>query len=121
MTTSLNFLKRIISRHTSTCRRRGLRKKYRMRPAMELLEQRTLLTMLSWDGGADGAGTSWHQPENWVGDALPGASDGVKIGADFRGIVASGNVSVRSVTSDSPIQISGPPSQWQNIRLLLSW
>ena len=66
-----------------------------------------MLSVVSWDGGLDGTGTDWHEPVNWVGDELPGAADDVVVDAGYPDIVASGDVTIKSVTSDSPIEISG--------------
>ena len=41
--------------------------------AMEPLEERTLLSVCTWDGG--GADDNWYTPANWVGDARPSAGD----------------------------------------------
>ncbi len=80
------------------------------RLAGELLETRALLAVVTWDGAddLDGDGTSWNDPLNWAGDALPGATDDVGISAGFAGIVHSGGSStVKSITSSSPVTLSG--------------
>jgi hypothetical protein len=44
---------------------------------IELLEDRRLLALVTWDGG--GGDTDWRNALNWSGDALPGATDDVVI------------------------------------------
>ena len=44
---------------------------------LEPLEQRIVMSTVTWDGQGDGA--SWNDPHNWVGGALPGAADDVVI------------------------------------------
>ncbi|MBW3541220.1 MAG: PKD domain-containing protein [Planctomycetes bacterium] len=76
--------------------------------AAEILEDRILLSAISWDGGA---GTlNWHDAANWSGDVLPGASDDVTInvaGADVTIIHSTGTNSINSLTSQEGIAISG--------------
>src|SRR5262245_34509481 len=74
----------------------------------EPLEERTLLAVVLWDGGPAGTGANWNDPVNWAGNVLPGGSDDAQIGAAFAGITitSSSNVSVRSVTSAAPLQIT---------------
>src|SRR5262249_40000041 len=75
---------------------------------LEQLEDRTLLTTVSWDGGA---GTlRWDDAQNWSNDALPGNSDDAVIGSAFSGLTIThdiGDVSVRSLTSAAAIQVAG--------------
>jgi len=68
----------------------------------------TIRDRVSFDGGPAGAGTLWHVPENWVGDALPGSDDDVIIGAAFAGttISVTGDVSVKSLTSEAALSIA---------------
>src|SRR5437867_2601011 len=64
---------------------------------LEHLEDRTLLSTVSWDGGA---GTlRWDDAQNWSTDSLPGSSDDAVIGAAFSGLTIThdaGSVSVQS-------------------------
>jgi hypothetical protein len=62
---------------------------------------------VSWTGGGDG--TSWTDPNNWSGDAVPGPTNDVTInGATNPTIVlASGTQSVHSLTTSDPITLSG--------------
>ncbi|HEY2841270.1 MAG TPA: hypothetical protein VGJ26_19090, partial [Pirellulales bacterium] len=46
---------------------------------IEPLEDRNLLSAVSWDGGGDGK--NWTDKLNWSGDVLPGANDDVTINA----------------------------------------
>ena len=66
-----------------------------------------MLSAVSWDGGGDGV--NWSDPINWSGNALPGAADDVTISVAGPITVthASGNTTVRSVTSDENLVISG--------------
>lgn len=78
-----------------------------------LLASSTLLHLrhpvVSWDGGGDG--TSWHDPLNWSGDALPGPNDDVRIdlpnSLDITFADAAGDVTVHSLTSSRPFSITG--------------
>ena len=65
----------------------------RLRPALEMLEDRRMLAIVAWDGGGDG--TSWDQAINWDGDVLPGIDDDVIID------VADQDVTVRIDSADS--------------------
>ena len=47
----------------------------RFTPSIEPLEQRELLTAVSWDGGGDGS--NWTDPLNWSNNLVPGAADDV--------------------------------------------
>ena len=73
----------------------------------ERLEPRHLLATVSWDGGA---GTElWDDAANWSNDALPTSSDDVMISAaaDVT-VVHNRNVTqIRSLTTNSPFQLSG--------------
>src|SRR5262249_42866658 len=51
-----------------------------VRPGMEVLEARTALSTVVWDGSADGsnvrcADARWSSPQNWAGDVAPAAGD----------------------------------------------
>ncbi len=66
--------------------------------------------LISWDGGGDG--TSWHDPLNWSGNVVPGASDDVSInlaGSNpvIRYTAASGTRTVKSVTCNEAFELSG--------------
>lgn len=68
---------------------------------IERLEDRTLLSTVTWDGGA---GTlNWHHAANWSGDVIPGLTDDAEIGAAYAGttITVSQDVSVNSITSEA--------------------
>jgi hypothetical protein len=77
------------------------------RIAFELLEDRRMLSV-SWDGG--GGDNLWSNPLNWSGDARPGANDDVTINA-APGVTITHDVSsddsIKSLTSTSPISLSG--------------
>ncbi|MEX2115039.1 MAG: hypothetical protein WD845_17730, partial [Pirellulales bacterium] len=73
----------------------------------EPLEDRRVLAPVSWDGGGDGV--NWSDPINWSGDALPNSADDVTIsvGGTITVTHASGSTTIRSVTSDENLTISG--------------
>src|SRR5262245_37773623 len=75
---------------------------------LEQLEDRTLLTTVSWDGGA---GTlRWDDAQNWSIDALPGSSDDAVIGTAFAGLTIThdtGDVSILSLTSAAALRVAG--------------
>ena len=82
------------------------------RPCLtEALEPRRLLAAVSWDGGGDG--TSWTDPLNWDGDAVPTISDDVTIdvAADPTVTVGAGNtdedVAAASVTTAEAMYLRG--------------
>ncbi|MFO7906100.1 MAG: hypothetical protein R6U98_25805, partial [Pirellulaceae bacterium] len=77
------------------------------RLGLELLEDRRLLSLVSWDGG--GGDTSWTNPLNWDTDTLPGAEDDVVI--DVAGDVtiehASGSTTIRSLDCEENFDLAG--------------
>lgn len=80
-------------------RSRGLR--------FEPLEERHMLSVVSWTGGGDGK--SWSDAANWSGGALPGAAADVVINAPTGTTIvhASGDDSINSLTSASAFTLSG--------------
>ncbi len=79
------------------------------RLGLEALEDRTLLAIVTWDGGAVPPNFNWNDPANWSGDTLPGTGDDVTI-PDLVGtpvITSSGAVAIRSLTSAERIAITG--------------
>ena len=74
---------------------------------IEVLEQRLLLSLVSWDGGGDG--TSWSDQFNWGGDVLPGAADDVLIDlpGDITVTHGSGTTQINSLTSAESLVLSG--------------
>src|SRR5262245_56780703 len=77
------------------------------RRIFEWLEDRRVLSAVSWDGGGDG--TSWSNRFNWSGDALPGAGDDVTINAAANVTIthASGSDTIKSLSSSNAINLSG--------------
>ena len=72
---------------------------------IESLEQRILLAVVSWDGGGDG--TTWEDPLNWSGDALPGVNDDAVLDvATNPNITLSSIQTVNSVTSNELLTLS---------------
>lgn len=76
---------------------------------MEHLEGRTLLATVTWDGG--GGDLSWHNPQNWSGDVLPGVNDDViiNVAGSNPTITHSQNVTtrVKTIVSNERLSISG--------------
>ena len=76
---------------------------------LEPLEQRCVLSAISWDGGGDG--TNWHDSNNWSGDIIPTASDDVTIDVAGTPTIAytatSGNRSVNSLVCRETINFTG--------------
>jgi hypothetical protein len=71
-----NWLARCLT-HTSRSRRRADRRKVcSRRPRLEILEDRTLPSTVSW---INPAGGDWSNPANWSTGQLPGANDDVVI------------------------------------------
>jgi hypothetical protein len=76
---------------------------------VERLEDRTLLSLINWTGGA--ADNNWDTPANWSGDAVPTASDDVVVGGSFAGTTIfhpwSVSDAVNSINSQAAIDITG--------------
>ncbi|MFM9996087.1 MAG: beta strand repeat-containing protein [Phycisphaerales bacterium] len=76
---------------------------------LERLEDRRVMALVSWDGGA--STNSWHDAANWSGDQLPGANDDVVIDvpASAATVVHSSSVLtlVRSITNFEGLTLSG--------------
>src|SRR5262245_33281860 len=75
-------------------------------PALEVLEQRTMLATVAWLNSSDG---DWDTPGNWDANRVPVATDDAVI--PFAGITVthSANVtdSIASLTSQAGITLSG--------------
>ena len=75
----------------------------------ELMEDRTLLSVVNWDGGAGTA--AWFDAANWSGDTLPGPSDNVFIDAGSPGgsmvTLPEGTATINSLQSAKALNISG--------------
>lgn len=77
----------------------------RFTPRMELLEDLTLPSAITWTNPAGG---NWMTPTNWSGGAVPGATDDAII--DIPGITVThsqGTHAVRSITSRAAFVMSG--------------
>lgn len=73
----------------------------------EPLEARTLLALLTWDGGPTGLGTDWHNPVNWDTDTLPVDGDSVLLGPGPAVEFTTGNLSLVTIQSDRPLAVRG--------------
>src|SRR5690349_2280776 len=72
----------------------------------EPLERRRLLTAISWT--AQGDGINWTDPNNWSTGGLPHVADDVTINTTGSRIqLTSGAQSIRSLTTNTPIDVSG--------------
>lgn len=74
------------------------------------LEDRTVPSTITWDGGPTGTGTQWLDPVNWVGDVLPGPNDDAVIAAAGTGqpttLVLGGSATVRSANVSRTVQVT---------------
>jgi IPT/TIG domain len=75
-------------------------------PRVEWMEPRTLLSAVTWTGGA--GDNNWDSPGNWSTDSVPGSGDDVTINIAAN-VVHSNSVtdSINSLTSTEPLTISG--------------
>jgi Ca2+-binding RTX toxin-like protein len=75
--------------------------------AMEVLEERCLLSVVNWDAGGDG--TSWEDPLNWDSDVLPSLADDVVINVPGEQIItfSSETQSVKSLQIAESFNLSG--------------
>jgi fibronectin-binding autotransporter adhesin len=72
--------------------------------ALEFMEQRTLLSAVSWTGAVS---NDWDTPANWSDDAVPGAGDDVTIALGTGVVHSTGAVdSINSLTSTVPLSIT---------------
>src|SRR4029079_9001831 len=78
---------------------------------VEQLEDRRLLTTVTWNGG-DALSDQWSDPDNWLGGLVPVTGDDVLIPVTagsaevlFDGTAAA--VTLNSLTSDEPFHITG--------------
>lgn len=75
--------------------------------SFERLEDRSLLAAIAWDGG--GLNSDWNNPLNWSLNRVPNAADDVTIetGATLGVVHSSGTTSIRSLSTDETISITG--------------
>jgi len=76
--------------------------------AIEHLERRHLLAVITWDGG--GEDFDWNNPANWDTDQLPGPGDDVVIDiADFDATIthADGTTEINSLDSSEGLSLTG--------------
>jgi hypothetical protein len=85
----------------------GVERLFAFRRRLEELEDRTVPTLVTWDGGA---GTfNWLDDANWDTNAPPGPADDVVI-PDLSGtptIASNGAVSIRSLASAEALLVNG--------------
>jgi hypothetical protein len=90
---------------TSPTRWSRSKKSLAHRPRLEQLEDRTLLSTITW---ANPQGGDWSVAGNWDLNRLPGPSDDVVI--NLSGITvthSTGNDTIHSLTSTNPLMLSG--------------
>ena len=87
-------------------RNRKLKRARSCRPRLEWMEPRTLLSAVTWTGGA--GDNNWDTAANWSTDSVPGPGDDVTINIAAN-VVHSNDVtdSINSLTSTEPLTISG--------------
>ena len=77
------------------------------RPLIECLEDRTLLSTITWDTTDHPNGGAWDTPGNWQGGVVPGTSDNAVIDLTGTGTVTTGTSdSVLSLTTNSSTTVS---------------
>ena len=74
---------------------------------VEALEARTLFSLVEWDGGAEGTGTLWQDPLNWVGDVLPVDGDDVVIASGAGVVFQTGQLTLHGLSSSAPLTVHG--------------
>ena len=74
----------------------------------EALEDRRLLSIVTWNGGTSGTGTSFETATNWVGGKLPGPSDEAYIPPAFASetITSATSITIQSLVSEAALQIT---------------
>ncbi len=90
----LRLIERLVSRPRGLASRRQLTTR---RPAIEGLEDRTLLSTINWSTTAAPTGGNWDTGSNWQEGVAPGPSDTAVI----KGLTGSGIVYLNSNQSDS--------------------
>ena len=71
---------------------------------LEILEDRTLLATVMWDGGGDG--TSWQDELNWQQNNLPAAGDDVIISTNGLVTYEGSDLSIASLDTKSGLLVS---------------
>ena len=78
-------------------------------PQAERLEERLVLSTVTWNSTANPTGGSWDLASNWVGGQLPGATDDVVINLASTGTVtldAGVTNAVKSLTTNTHTNIN---------------
>ncbi|MEQ8787638.1 MAG: Ig-like domain-containing protein [Pirellulaceae bacterium] len=81
-------------------RRKSPSRRTRLAERFEILEDRSLLASVVWDGGGDGL--NWSDAENWVGDLAPDTGDDVTIASSAPVTLDVNGVILDSFTLNSP-------------------
>src|SRR4051794_18517176 len=82
-----------LRRHARLAKRR---RSIHLSPLLEGLEDRTLLSTITWDTTNFPTGGDWDATASWVGGKVPGASDDAVIN-----LTSAGQVKLTSGSSDS--------------------
>ncbi|MBI5758610.1 MAG: hypothetical protein HZA46_08840, partial [Planctomycetales bacterium] len=106
---SLRSWSRTQSRRTAASRRAATRRErlaLQIAAVVERLENRLLLSSVTWDGG--GNGTNWSDPLNWDGNVLPTSADDVTINFGSATVQHNtGTDTVNSLTTTNPFTLTG--------------
>ncbi len=79
----------------------------KVRSSIEGLENRTLLSTITWDSADYPKGGSWDTPGNWIGDAVPTSTDTAVINLSSGGTVTTGpSDSVLSLSTNASTTVS---------------
>src|SRR6266446_6640905 len=103
-------LPNLVSRSWNRSRRPVQRKPpVRFRPALEQLEELTLLSSINWTGAAND--NSWNTAANWDLGRVPTAADDAVISATFSGITVThsslASDAVNSLSSQAALSLTG--------------
>src|SRR3954451_6553735 len=94
--------RRPADRASSKFRRDGDRRRLLdLRPAIEGLEERLVLSTITWNSVAQPTGGDWDTASNWTGGVIPTASDTAVIN-----LASSGTVTHATSANDAVISLS---------------
>ena len=91
--------------------RRVTARRYKgLRPLIEGLEDRVVLSTITWNTTAAPTGGAWDTPGNWIGNAVPTSTDTAVINLSASGTVTTGaSDSVLSLTTNSSTTLTVAP------------